>query len=413
MSLPYRLLFLLTLVSCSASGTAKSRVENVRSGAHLSGFKVVTWNGPAEVRRYAFAPDKTEVLSFPFLRKVIASQYLVFRRLGLFPPGSSEKALTQLVGENPSWLAAFVVPSQKVVLVRPHALRDLALLCHEFGHLASWQKGYWRAGSRFVPLVSERPRDPNFVDLDALIGSWALEEGIAETTSRAAMHPSDYASRASIEREVSMAKEMPSILPPLVFTGPTHAVYNDLRIDLKKGEVYVHKESLATSLSKLAYETGLRFVLRQRHYGEKLEQSFARIWDGFQGGTKQLMFPGWKGGSLLAKKFRKQGGRIVPAPLGATRVGSFLMLRSLLTRDATRFAKAFALVKKLRDDFLLRWKGDGMLWISDWNDEKSAETFRKWMAGSLDGASFSRDATRVVVTWAAPRSNALQVLSAK
>ncbi len=413
MPIPYRFLFLISLASCSASGTAKSRVEKVRSGVHLSGFKVVIWNGPADVRRYAFAPDKVEVLSFPFLRKVIANQFLVFHRLGLLPPGPPEVALTQLVGENPSWVAAFVVPSQKVILVRPNAQRDLSLLCHEFGHMASWQKGYWQAGSRLVPLVSARPRDPNFVNLDALISAWALEEGIAEMTSRAGMHPNDYSSRASMERARKMAEQMPTILPPLVFKGPTHAVYNDHKIDLKKGEVYVHKESLATSLSNLAYDTGLRYVQRRRKYGEELEQTFARLWSGFRGETRQLMYSGSKGGSRLAQDFRSQGERILPVPSGATRVGSFLTLRSLLSKDATRFTEAFALVKKLSDDFLLRWKGGGMLWISDWSDEDSAASFKKWAEASLVDARVSRVSTRVCVDWEAPKSNALVLLSAK
>lgn len=410
--LPSLLLLSLVLLlpSCSVLSTAKSRVERVRDEADLSGVQVVPWDGPEDLRRAT--ADQGQALSYPFVRRVIAAQHLLLRRLGCLPVGDPERALTEIAGDDPSWIAAFVVPQKATVLARPRAQRDLHLMCHELGHMASWYRGYWRAHAARLPLRPQAPDDPAFCDLDALLAGWAIEEGIAEATARCASSQAEHGRLPDVAREREIAGKESALDPPVIFVGPTNAVFMDLHVVLKAGETYVAEESLAMRLMKLGYGTGLRHVQLARRDEERPEVTFARLWREFVGTTRQLFSSGAATTpSVLAEAFRGRAAQLVPPPVGATRAGSFLVLQCLLQKNAERFDEALALATCLADDLVLRWSDDGMLWITDWSDAARAEAFTTLAGPLLPGAALRRDGARVVASWGAPTTNALDLFA--
>ncbi|HZN41463.1 MAG TPA: hypothetical protein VFD82_21835 [Planctomycetota bacterium] len=404
------LAFLLLLPACSVLPTAKERVQRVRDEVDLSAVHLVTWNGPDDVRRAT--AGQGEMLSYPFVRRVIKAQHLVLRRLGCLPAGDPDRALTDLAGDDPRWIDAFVVPPLATVVARPRAQNDVDLMCHELGHMASWYRGYWRTGASRVPLRLDAPADPAFCDLDALLAAWALEEGIAEATARAARSMASSGQLPDVEADRRIAQAVPSLTPPVVFVGPTNSWYQDLHVVLKAGETYVADESLAVRLVDLAYGTGLRHVRLHRSNEERLEATFARLWREFAGTTRQLLSSGAaRLPSLLAGTFRAHAARLAPAPVGATRAGSFLVLQCLMQRHAGDFDEVLELATCLTDDLVLRWHDDGMLWITDWSDARRAEGFVRWVLPLLPGAELRQDGARVLVSWGQPATNALEVLA--
>jgi hypothetical protein len=130
--------------------------------------------------------------------------------------------------------------------------------------------------------------------------------------------------------------------------------------------------------------------------GERPEQTFARLWRGFGGTTRQILTAEPVPPSAMAAAARAHNdARLV----GATRVGSFLLLHCLVRADGTRFAEALELATALVDDLVLCWADDRMRWTTQWPDEDTARTFAAWVATCLHGATIARDGATVQATW--------------
>jgi hypothetical protein len=254
---------------------------------------------------------------------------------------------------------------------------DVYVLAHELGHHASWRAGYWRQGEAMLSL-REGSLDPLWIDLDAYLACWTLEEGIAEIT----------ASAATAEGLVTVRET------------PAAAV----RAGGRRGEL-----ELVRRILELAYVSGSQFVIAAGRGAGSLEKSFAAAWARFPATTRALMADAHEDErSRLAAAVRQRLDRFVPVPVAATRVGAFF-LRQGLMRHAGDKEEAFGTALDLEDDIVLRWPDGSLLWITRWRQDDAAAAFESF-AGSLEGARVRRDDEFVIVEIGTPPDDAVEVL---
>lgn len=379
--------FLLALGACSSTlETAVKRVHTVRPEARLEGLKVIPWTDmpPSRV-------EDEDLLSFPFARAVIAAQTQVLTRIGILIPGEPEQLADRIAGDGAGWASAFVVPSRSLVVVRDGSASNLHLLTHELGHCASHSVGYWRAAEVGLGLRSDRPRDPAWIDLDAFLATWAIEEGIAEVTARAAEQHADSGSTNLAALAVGFDYGR-TILERPTLVGPGHILLGSRVFDLKAGEEVVVQPTIEELLIEFVYQGGQSYVLAHESV-TPLEAHFAATWNDSGRTTREIFRPRDKRGhSGLAMACREHWSTLDPQPAGATRVGAFLAFH-VATAHGEEPTAALELACALQDDLALRWEDGSALWIGRFESEAAAAEFaaRLRMSTSADVNARSRD----------------------
>lgn len=370
---------LLLMTACaspeSTLGEARDLLERVRPDAQLQDVRVVVWNSAADAE--AATADAKEYLSLPYVQRVLLAHAQDFERLGM-KRAFEVLAQRRLATDAPD-IPAFVVPTAGSVVARPAAATNLDVMTHELSHIASWQQGYWDAPAPFLWLDAERVGDPNWIDLDAFIAGWAIEEGCAELTSAIAMSLLEpETERASfVQRHIDWAGDAltKSILGPLV-----------------------------VRTQQFAYGNGLRFVAARGGDATKdLESRIRDAWQTFRGTSLEVLKPDRSSTpSRLAAALRRDLPTLDPRPVAATRWGAFLMFEVLSEAQGYEVAEFLPLVDAFRDDLWLTFDGGRQLWITEWDSIESAAEFAQRIAGVTTAASVSREARRTLVSWNAP-----------
>ena len=384
---------------CSAVDVARRRVAAVRPSVDLGGVRIVDWTGPEVVRAETAGLEAQEALSFPFVRAVFRAHWSTLVRLGCVPADADDEFVDRFVGDEPSWAAAFVVPPKDAILVRPEWRNDARLLAHEFGHIASWRAGHWAAGRDRITLDADAPLDPGRVDLDALIACWALEEGTAEATARAAFDPDEEADREARAVRAERVAAEPAMYPPLVIVGPSFATIGDRVFDVPAGEVRVVDARLPDRLRDLAYGGGLRYVDACRSADGSLDDDIRVLWDGFAATTRAVLALTPAIDRPLAEWLRRGAPGIEPPPTRTTSAGSLLLLHGLASaRPVGEFEDLLALAVRLGDDAVLTFGDDAMLWVTRWDDVETAARFAI-LAETVYGARITIDRRAVALVW--------------
>ncbi|MSR62496.1 MAG: hypothetical protein EXS08_08630 [Planctomycetes bacterium] len=348
--------------------TAIDRVHAVRPEARLEGCELTTWT--------AMPPSRVEdedLLSFPFARSVIAAHSQVLAEIGIFLPGEAEQLGNRIAGDGAEWATAFVVPSQALVVVREGSSSNLHVLMHEVGHLASHSAGYWKAAEAGLALRSDRPRDPAWIDLDAFLSTWAIEEGIAEVTALAAEQHAQKGSTSLAPLAVGSDFGRRLLERPTL-VGPGHIVLGSRAFDLKAGEEVVVAPTLEELLLDFAYQGGQGYVLAHESV-TPLEAHFAATWRDYRHTTREILQPrDERAPSGLARACRERWSTLDPQPAGATRVGALLAFH-VATAHGEEPAAALELACTLQDDIALRWADGSGLWIGRFGSEAVATEF--------------------------------------
>ena len=375
-------LLVLVLSSCVASPEptireARLKIQRVLPDADLSGVEAEIWrsDSQAEARRVL----ATEALSYPFAREILAGRADVFSRLGLIAPG--ERPLDSLIGKNSS-IPAFVVPSRNLILLRPQVVERVEVVSHELGHIASFRNGYWKRPAPFLWLHPRFQMDPKWVDLDAYIASWAMEEGTAEFTSLSAMSGDGDASVKQINRWWRPGALSPSFLGPL-----------------------------SIRITQLAYGDGPRYIAHLSSGPSGVRAKLDAAWNRFRGSTREIMDPRLAPrSSQLAGTVRERFDSLMPPPTSVTRIGSFLLFQSISRLDGFAVQPGATLARALLDDLFLAWDGGQQLWITVWPDEESGRRFVAEFRRVSPELELIRSGSTVVLGWNSPPTQALGVL---
>jgi hypothetical protein len=339
------LLALSALVACAAPlSRARMRVAAVRPGVDLADVRTASWN--------QFPPSRVasgELLSTSYARTLIAAHSETLAAIGVLSVEESERILQRFSGDLAGWMAAFVIPSRALVVVRPTSARNVHILTHEIAHLASYRRGYWSAAEAELSLRADRPRDPAWIDLDAFLGTWAVEEGIAEVTALAA-DEHERAGAVDLAALARAAPRAPLFTDTVQLQGPGRIVFNERVYELAEGEVVDVVPDVHELLLELAYAGGVAYVLAQP-LEATLEQHFQAAWNRFGRTTLEILQPERAARSMLAAAFRSRRLEIQPEPTATTRIGALLALH-VATSGRIPLGAARDLVSGLLDDLV-------------------------------------------------------------
>ena len=356
---------------------ARKQVRRVLPDADLSGVDAEVWtsDSQAETKRNLAA----EALSYPFARKILREQGEVFARLGLIRKG--EQPLEKLIGRHAT-VPAFVVPSESLILVRPQVVERIDILSHELGHIASFRAGYWNRAAPYLWLHPQKVLDPSWVNLDAYIAAWAMEEGTAEYTA--------IASRAADEGETSTQMLdwlRQGALSPRIL-GP-----------------------LSIRITQFAYGDGPRYISHATPPTPGLRSRLDTAWRRFSGTTREILDPALTPlPSPLAGRIRERFDALDPKPLRATRIGSFLLFQSLSRLDGFAVEPGAGYARALVDDVFLSWGSGRQLWITRWPDAETGHRFIADFRRVAPDLRVLRDGADVVLGWNVTSENAPSVL---
>lgn len=341
---------------------ARVRVERVQPGFDLSDVELVVWRD--NERLVPLYEREVEPLSHPFVRRTLRAHQVLFERLRLVDPG--ELALAPLVGDDPV-SPAFILPTCAVTVARPFAARSLDTLAHEYAHHVSYRRGYWEIPKPIYSLHPGRPGAPEWIDLDAFLAAWAIEEGIAVVTEDVATD--DGLERWRVRRDQAPGSLASSMVLPL---------YPRVRT--------------------FAYVDGPRAVLIDGF--DSLEEGFAATWARFRGTTREVLLPDeLPRPSALADWCRASVEDLVPAPVSATRVGTVLLLQAVAERHERRNSPAWEVVEPLLDDLFLSFDDTHQVWVTEWRDGASARRFLPEISAIAPEALVTAYGRRVWVTW--------------
>ena len=373
-----------TLASCTGArlrttlDEARPLLEAVRPGVDTSGVRAQVWTRDAQV------PDELsasfEPLSFPYVRSVLRRHASVFEKLRLSAPGALP--LEPLIGAK-TRIPAFVIPNEHRTLVRPQLADRVETLVHELAHIANWRMGYWEAPKAFYWLHPTK-RDPAYVDLDALVSAWALEEGSAELTEEVALARGQSAEIEHVARRFAVASGAlsPNILAP----------------------VYPR-------ISFFAYGDGGRSLWR--HYTElgDVERAIQRAWESFRGTSREVLIPSEESrASRFAAQIREGWDQFSTPPRVATRVGTFFTFQSLSQQNELAVEPAWTLARPLRDDLWLEFD-KGTLWLTSWNSAADRDAFAEAFRRVAPEAEQITRGPFLVITWGNPPQTDLERLT--
>lgn len=377
--IPLAVAAFLAVTSCvspeSTLREARDLVERVRPSVHLEDVRIVVWNSAADAE--AASSGTPEYLSLPYVQRVLLAHAHDFERLGM-KRAFDMLAERRLSTDSPD-MPAFVVPSASTIVARSAAASSLHVLTHELAHIASWKQGYWAAPDPFLWLDTDRVGDPNWIDLDAFIAGWAVEEGCAELTSAIAMSLLELEAErmAFVQRSIDWAGDAlaTGILGPLVLRT-----------------------------QQFAYGNGLRYVsARGGPATTEVEMRIRDTWRTFRGTSLEILRPDRPSTpSRLAAALRRDLPTLDPRPVAATRWGAFLLLETLSESQGYEVAPFLPLLAAFRDDLLLTFDGERQLWITEWDSIEAAAEFAQRIATVTPAAIVSTDSRRTVVSWNAP-----------
>lgn len=379
------------LVSCACQSklsSARRKVEAVRPTANFAAVRTTRWSELPPTH----AIEDGRQLNFNFMGRVFAEQRDSLIRIGVLTDDDARRITDVLFGDASSYAAAFVVPSRDLIVVRPGVERDEHLLAHELGHIASYQAGYDRFSLRRLSLRADDTNDPRWIDIDAALAAWSLDEGMAELT---AIATEEHASAGSVdvERLASRvgARFARIFHDPPTAEGPGQITLGDRTVTLAKGEVATFLPTVTDVLIDFAYTGGVRHLLTPTVVPE-LETQFSMKWSTFGHTTREILVEGSRAtSSHLAETLRRRVNELDPRPVGATRVGSVLAYHVALA-GIENVDAALRLGTALEDDLLLRFADESVLWIARFDSEAAARAFgnelakRTAMPTKIDGS---------------------------
>lgn len=377
------LALLLTLAGCAGSRLrssledARPLLESVRPGVDLTGVRANVWTRDSQVP-HEFTPS-SEPLSFPFVRQVLRRHASLFEKLRLSTPGSLP--LEPLIGPK-TRIPAFVIPDEHRMLVRPQLAGRVGTMVHELAHIANWRKGYWEKPKAYFWLHPTE-RGAEFVDIDALVSAWALEEGSAELSEEVALARGEPAELEQVAQRFAVASGTlsPNILAP----------------------VYPR-------ISFFAYGDGGRALWRHFSETQDVERSIARAWDHYRGTSREILVASEEPRpSALATRLRKEWGQLSPPPRAATRVGTFFTFQAISQQNDLEVEPAWGITRALVDDLWLEFEG-GTLWISTWSSEEARAEFAHAIRTIAPEAEQESRGAHLLVAWGSVPETGMETL---
>ena len=379
-ALPLLFVFALLITGCVGAertlDEARVLVERVRPDVSLEDVRVDVWRSHSTVERWH--RESHETLSFPSVERILKANRAHFARFHM--EAALDVLIAQRLSADAPQLPAFVVPGNpSTVVARPRAAQSLHTMTHELGHIASWKMGYWQKPTPYLWLNEDEIGNPKWLDLDAFIAGWAVEEGTAELTAMAAMQ----LDRPELERRDPFEGARlaggnalnPSILAPLVIRT-----------------------------QQFAYGNGLRYVaMRAGSSDQSFEEMLGTAWSSFRGTSREILFPQESSApSHLATALKRDLATLSPKPTAATRWGAFLTFEVLSEQRGYEVREFLPLVTAFRDDLLLTFEGDRALWITEWADRMSAAEFAEKIGAQISEAAVETTGLRVTISWDAP-----------
>lgn len=389
------------------SDEAARRLLDVRPRAEVSGIEPGLWMSE---RDFLDAKAGLEDSLIHSTERLLRAQLPLLLRLGLLTEADTAELDAVSGLGDAAHFGAFAVPETGRFFVKPGG-ESVELCIHEIAHIVSYRFGYmdgWPVAMRGEKL------DARWIDLDALLAAWALDEAVAEVTEEVAtLHAKGGEVRKFWDAETSLG----SRLAANHFAGPISISYADGRELRVEAGTYVHEsDSIARRLLNFVYRASQRAVTHGAEFpaapdgAVDLDLAFARVWQNFSFTTRQVLFPeGEHSRSRFAARFRESG--LIVA--GATRVGAFavhefVMRRAdLPTQDPLEEGLAFVRledwnaesdkVRALRDDILLRDANDALLWIVAWDSDEAADWFAETYRAAMPDADTRRDGRIVIV----------------
>jgi hypothetical protein len=359
-------------VASGCAGTldrAHASVRAVRPVLGSEPARTVPWSDLPPSR----ACEEGRPLTFCSMSLAFAAQRDALARLGVVTEEDARSVGEALFGDASSYAAAFVVPSRDLIVVRASAEHDLHLLAHELGHIASYRAGYDRLSSRALSLRADGALDPAWIDLDAALAAWALEEGMAELTALVA---DEHERTGALDLNGLARRLRPDVVfhEPPVAEGPGEITLGDRTVTLAAGETFVFAPRASDVVIAFAYTGGLRDLLAPP-LAEDLEAHLVSRWETFGHTTREVLGAAPRGStSRLSAAFRAHAGELTPAPAGATRAGSVLAYHVAFAGGG-RVDDALRLALALEDDLVLSFADGAVLWSCRFDTAANAAAF--------------------------------------
>jgi hypothetical protein len=386
---------------------AARRLLDVRPRADVSDIEPGLWMSE---RDYLDAKAGLEDSLIHSTGRLLRAQLPLLLRLGLLAEADVNEldAVTGL--GDAAHFGAFAVPETGRFFVKPGG-ETVELCIHEIAHIVSYRFGYMDG---WPVLLRGHALDKRWVDMDALLAAWALDEAVAEVTEEVATLQAEGGDvREYWAREVPLGRRLAavSITGPMTLTYPDGSVFR-----LESGTYVREASSIAHRLLNFVYRASPHAVTRGVVFPAAedgtldLDLAFARTWQEFSFTTRQVLFPdGEHSRSRFAQRFHEAELDVA----GATRVGAFAMHEFALR--VAEFEKHDPLergtdyvrledwnaeserVRDLRDDILLRDANDALLWITLWESGEAAEWFAETYQAANPQAATRRQESHVII----------------
>lgn len=389
---------------------AKRQLLAVRPRADLSDITIRPWRS---LRAYRQAHEGLEdTVTLATVNDGIKAQIALVRRLGVLTKEQHDQLASRLEMAD-AHNSAFAVPPKGLVYLGPGG-DSVQTIIHELSHILSYRFGYYESAVEKGLLKPSEGIDERWIDLDALLAGWALEEGMAELTEAIAWYGGEHG--PEMKRGIWQAQfKLEDVLrgvPHLDMhrtaegTGSVTIHRTDGAIfEIRLGQPFPEIPELALPQKMIAfvYEQS-QHVVKRLPFPETeqgvvdLDLALARAWAEFSFTTYQVLFPDENPGpSRLTERFRTQATAKETSVGGATRVGAFFVREFVLRASEMTPEDASAQVRRFRDDILLRDANDALLWISQWESGEAAEWFAAAYQAANPQAATRRQESYVIV----------------
>jgi hypothetical protein len=369
--LPMFAFAVLLLGACSSSQRLQENADEaarlmlkVRPRADLSDITVRHWTSARELE------------SMPNDGFNMWMQIPMLLRLGVLSPEQHDQLVNGIevrMADIP--MTAFAVPHKGLIYVRPGHETAKTIL-HELSHVLSYRFGYYpRWDEEWCQLSPSGEPGQHWIDLDAAVAAWFLEEGMAVLTSDIAWYGGHSQYGKGFMRAIWQTRHKLEHVQP--------------------------QDTLQQRFLLLAYGWS-RYLVKQQPFPElgesemDLDLAFAKVWSEFSFTTYQVLFPDENPGrSRLAERFRTRADDTSAS--GATRVGAFFVREFVLRAGEKTPEEASARVRQFRDDVLLRDDKDALLWIVVWESDAAASWFADMYRAEMPDADVQQQGRCVIV----------------